>query len=269
MHDWQLDKPILDLRRGNSPLLISIPHDGRDIPREIAARMTDAGRSIADTDWDVRRLYGFAESLDATLVCANYSRYVVDLNRPPDGQPLYPGQNETSLCPLTTFDNADIYRSGMQPGPDEIVDRRQVFWQPYHSVLESELSRLGTIHDRVLLWDAHSIRSMVPRFFSGLLPDFNFGTADGLTLPSGVRDRLVAEARTEGCSAIGDGRFKGGYITRHYGNPERGRFAIQLELAQSTYMDEARGRWLGAPAAATSDLIRTLCLIAVEALARS
>src|SRR5690606_29448868 len=183
---------VFTLHRGSAPLLISVPHDGTEIPAAVAARMTPAGRRVADTDWHVGRLYAFATELGASLIQPRFSRYVVDLNRPPDGQPLYPGRQETGLCPTLTFSGDAIYPDGQQPGRAEIAQRVERYWRPYHAALQQELARLKARHGRVVLWEGHSIRSVVPMFFSGQLPDLNLGTADGGSCGAGLGPPVVA-----------------------------------------------------------------------------
>ncbi len=224
---------------GGSPLLVSMPHVGTALPEAIAARMTEIAKTVPDTDWHVDRLYDFLGDLGASVLTATHSRYVIDLNRPPDDRPLYPGASNTGLCPTTTFAEAPIYRDGEAPDAAEIEDRRARVWRPYHARLETELAAIRARHGFVLLWEAHSIRSRVPRFFEGRLPDLNLGTAGGRSADSGLIARVAAVAEAAGdYSHALDGRFKGGYITRAYGDPGAGVHAVQLELSQITYMDE-------------------------------
>ncbi len=226
------------LRRGTRPLLVSMPHVGTYVPAALASRMTDAARRLPDTDWHVERLYDFVDALGASVLVATHSRYVIDLNRPPDNHNLYPGQDTTGLCPVDTFDREPLYTNGGVTA-EEIDARRTAVWEPYHLALRGELARLCAEHDRALLWDAHSIRSFVPRFFAGRLPDLNVGTAKGTSCDPVVEARVFAAAqRANGHSSVLNGRFTGGYITRQYGAPARGVHAIQLELAQCSYMDE-------------------------------
>jgi N-formylglutamate deformylase len=228
------------LIQGRAPLLISIPHVGTHIPAEIAARMNPEALRTPDTDWHLDRLYAFAKNLGASMLCATHSRYVVDLNRPPDNANLYPGQNTTGLCPIDTFDSEPIYLDGYAPDAVEIERRRAQSWQPYHNQLESELKRLRKSFKNVVLWDAHSIRSVVPRFFEGSLPALNFGTADGASCAAALSEVVMqCAAQDTRFSCVLNGRFKGGYITRHYGAPAKGIHAIQLEMTQNTYMREA------------------------------
>lgn len=225
---------------GESPLLVSIPHCGTAIPDALAARMTEAGRAVPDADWHVDRLYDFAAAMGASVIAARLARYVIDLNRPPDDEPLYPGADNTGLCPTTTFDHAPIYAPGAEPDADEIAARRDAYWRPYHDRLSARLAEIKARHGLAVLFDAHSIRSRVPRFFEGRLPDLNLGSGGGKTADPALVARLVALCAAEDrYSHVLDGRFKGGYITRAYGRPEQGVHAVQLELAQATYMDEA------------------------------
>lgn len=223
---------------GDSPLLISVPHDGRKLPGDIEAAMTPEGRELPDTDWHVARLYDFARELGASLLVAEYSRYVVDLNRPPGDESLYPGQLKTGICPVETFAGAAIYRH-VSAIPDEEREQRVAgFWRPYHDKLHACLDELKERHGYALLWDAHSIPSRVPRLFDGDLPVLNIGTNGGLSCPPDVEAAVATAAQDSSHSTVVNGRFRGGYITRQYGDPDDGKFAIQLELAQRSYMDE-------------------------------
>jgi N-formylglutamate deformylase len=231
------EPPVFHLTRGQAPLLVSFPHSGTFLPPDIAARMTDVARTLPDTDWHVPRLYAFLDAMGASRIDATHSRYVVDLNRPPDDQELYAGQKKTGLVPLDTFKGEPLYREGQSPDADEIISRRR-YWQPYHDALAQELSRLKAVHGSVILWDAHSIESMLPALFEGRLPDLNLGTFDGKACDADIADAVFTAAKASSFSAVLNGRFKGGYITRHYGNSARGVHAIQLEMAQAIYMDE-------------------------------
>ncbi|MGJ7903571.1 N-formylglutamate deformylase [Lysobacter sp. 1R34A] len=233
-------EPVYRLHRGNAPLLISLPHDGSLIPDALAARMVDSARRAPDTDWHVSRLYALARAFGASILVPSYSRYVVDLNRPPDDTSLYPGQNTTGLCPAVQFSGEAVYLDGQAPTPDEVAERVELYWRPYHDTLVAELDRIRGEHGRAVLWEGHSIRGEVPFLFEGRLPDLNLGTAAGKScLPE-------LQARLEGILAaqsdyewVANGRFKGGYITRHYGDPEIGVQAVQLEISQRNYMDES------------------------------
>lgn len=224
---------------GDAPLLVSMPHVGTHIPKDLAARMTEAAQGVPDTDWHVDRLYDFLPALGASILQATHSRFVIDLNRPPDGKPLYPGASNTELCPTTLFDDGRIYRPGAEPAAPEIADRLERFWRPYHARLAAALDDVRRRHGYALLFDAHSIRSEVPRFFAGRLPDINLGTGGGSTAAPLLAARLLetAQAAVRYTSVL-NGRFTGGYITRRYGRPAVGVHGIQLELAQLTYMDE-------------------------------
>ncbi len=226
-------------RRGRAPLLVSMPHVGLDIPDDIAADMTELALTRPDTDWHIDRLYDFLDETGASVIAATHSRYVVDLNRAPDGSNLYPGKDTTGLCPGTSFHDEPLYRPGQAPGAAETARRVETFWRPYHARLERELDRLKDEHGIAMLWDAHSIRSEVPRLFEGRLADLNIGTAGGASCDPALAGRLLEIAQSaDDYSAVLNGRFKGGYITRHYGNPAERIHAVQLELSQRTYMDE-------------------------------
>ncbi|TQV77773.1 N-formylglutamate deformylase [Denitrobaculum tricleocarpae] len=226
-------------KSGTAPVLLSMPHSGVFIPPKQQARMTPAALDVPDTDWHLPQLYDFLEDLGIGAIRATHSRYVIDLNRDPGGQPLYPGANNTELCPTTSFSEAPLYRTGEQPDEAEIEARRAKVWQPYHDKIASELAAIREKHGVAVLWDAHSIRSEVPRFFDGRLTDLNLGSGGGVTAAPELLNRLGEIAKvTADYSFVIDGRFKGGYITRHYGDPANNIHAIQLEQSWATYMNE-------------------------------
>ncbi|MCX7555518.1 N-formylglutamate deformylase [Xanthomonadaceae bacterium JHOS43] len=236
---------MFTLERGTAPLLISLPHDGSHIPESLRARMLPSAQAAPDTDWHVSQLYAFARELGASILRPHHSRYVVDLNRPPDDVSLYPGQNTTGLCPQVQFSGEPVYLPGQAPSPEEIFARVTTYWQPYHAALQEELARLRRLHERVVLWEGHSIRGELPFLFEGQLPDLNLGTVNGGSCSPAMQARLEAVlAAQSDYSHIVNGRFKGGYITRHYGNPAAGIDAVQLELAQRSYMDETSTDYL-------------------------
>ena len=228
---------VFSFHEGDAPLLISVPHDGAHLPRPISERMTPAGRSMPDTDWHVAELYDFAREIGASLLVANYSRYVVDLNRPSTDETLYEGQVATGLCPLLTFAGEQIYRSG-PPDGREVARRVATYWQPYHDRLKATLAAMREEHGCALLWDAHSIASRVPRLFEGELPELNIGTNGGLSCGSAQQAAVVEAAQASPFSHVLNGRFQGGFITRQYGDPLNHVHAVQLEIAQRVYMDE-------------------------------
>ncbi|ABM60391.1 N-formylglutamate deformylase [Verminephrobacter eiseniae] len=235
-----MDSDVFHLHRGRIPLLISIPHRGTELPAEVRSGLSDVGLMLRDTDWHLETLYGFARDMGASMLGARLSRYAIDVNRAPDGVSLYPGQTTTGLCPTETFRGESLYRAGREPDAAEIERRREAYWQPYHDALRAELDRLRSIHGQVLLWEAHSIATVLPRLFEGELPDLNFGTNDGQSCaPDVLAAALGGVERTGGgFTQVVNGRFKGGYITRHFGRPEQGMHAIQLEMCQHLYMNE-------------------------------
>lgn len=233
MTDW------LSLTLGQAPLIVSIPHAGTDIPTDISGLVSlDLARR--DGDHHVDKLYAFAAAMGATIIQSHISRTVIDLNRDPSGQSLYPGQVTTGLCPLTTFDGEPLYHPGKEPNAQEIERRRAIWFDPYHAALSEQSARLRGLHPAIVLYDAHSIRSEVPRLFDGELAQFNIGSFDGTSCDAALTNAIAAHCA--GDSHIINGRFKGGWITRHYGQPERGIHAVQMELAMRGYTDET-GVW--------------------------
>ena len=227
----------IEITRGSAPLIVSLPHTGTEIPPEIAARLVSPWLGLKDADWWIDRLYAFAEGMDATIVRTAISRTVIDVNRDPSGASLYPGQATTELCPTTTFDGEPLYRDG---GPDAaaIERRRTAYFEPYHAALRAEIDRLRGLHPTVVLYEAHSIRSRVPRLFDGELPQFNLGTNSGASCDDALTAAVEAACDVSGLSRITNGRFKGGWTTRHYGQPSTGVHALQMELACRGYMDD-------------------------------
>lgn len=253
------DPETYTLHRGTLPLLVSAPHDGTHVPDDIAARMLPDALRLPDTDWHVAKLYECARELGASLIVPRHSRYVVDLNRPSDGTALYPGKSETGLVPTRTFGARPIYREGAAPDDAESRARVRSYWRPYHAAIADELARLKATHGRAVLWDAHSIRSEVPMFFEGRLPDFNLGTADGRSCSPALQQRLSDVLASQSrFTHVVNGRFKGGYITRHYGDPANGIDAVQLELSQRNYMDEETFVFDAAKATEVQVLVRKL-----------
>ncbi len=250
---------IFTLHQGTAPLLVSVPHDGTFVPDEIAQRLTPAARRVPDTDWHIARLYAFARELGASMIVPTHSRYVVDLNRSEDDVSLYPGQNTTGLCPVVRFSGEPVYLQGREPTPEEIAERVERYWRPYHQALRMELDRLWAVHGRAVLWEGHSIRGELPFLFQGRLPDMNLGTAGGTSCSPALQQRLEAVlAGQEEFDSVVNGRFKGGHITRHYGDPASGIEAVQMETSQRAYMDEASFAYNEAKAARAQALIRRL-----------
>jgi N-formylglutamate deformylase len=226
----------VEVRRGTSPVILGLPHTGTIVPDDIRAGLNANGRMLADTDWHIHTLYdGLLPQ--ATTVRATFHRYVVDANRDPSGQSLYPGQNTTGLVPLTDFDEKPIWLEGAEPGDDDLASRLAAFHAPYHAALRAEIERVRAAHGVAILYDCHSIRSVVPFLFEGRLPDFNIGTNDGLScaarIETATREICAAAA---GYTHVVNGRFKGGWTTRHYGRPAQGVHAIQMELTQATHL---------------------------------
>lgn len=252
--------PLFAFTPGSTPLLINVPHAGLGLSPGLAERLTGAGLALTDTDWHVEKLYDFAAARGAGLMVATHSRYVVDLNRDPAGRALYPGADNTEICPTRGFDNEDLYNPGQAPGEAEVAQRVAAYWQPYHDRLAAELAAIRRRHGYAILLDGHSIAAEVPRFFAGRLPDLNLGTNDGQscaaslgTLAYGI---LSSDSRF---SHVHNGRFKGGYITRQYGRPADGLHALQLEKARDCYMDEGNlAHWDTVKAAPLIDLLKRL-----------
>lgn len=270
MNDW------LSIHRGDAPLVLAFPHTGTDIPAEIEARFVSPDLARKDADWWVDRLYAFAAEMGATLVRTSVSRSVIDVNRDPSGASLYPGRATTGLCPVTTFDGEPLYRPGEEPHTAEIEERKERWFVPYHNALAAELDRLREAHGAVVLYDCHSIRSVIPRLFDGELPHFNIGTYNGASCAPKLQERIVSilshpgkgrgpagkaeetersasqpkpstldpglrREGAEGWTTVVNGRFKGGWTTRHYGRPAEGIHAVQMELACRGYLDEPVG----------------------------
>ena len=230
---------IYTLHRGRTPLLLSLPHAGTLVPPAIAQKLQPRALQVEDTDWFLDRLYAFVVDMGASLIVPQHSRYVVDLNRPSDNQPMYAGANNTELAPTRSFGGDPLYRDGQAPTDAEVRQRLARYWRPYHDALAAELARLRHEHGYAVLWEGHSIRSVLPWLFEGRLPDLNLGTADGASCAPRLRTALMRVlAAQRRYTQVTDGRFKGGYITRRYGQPALGLHAVQLEMCWSTYMDE-------------------------------
>ena len=230
---------FLEVSQGNSPVVLGLPHTGTDIPVDCLARLNARGQAMADTDWHIHDLYAGLLG-GATTVRTKIHRYVIDANRDPSGASLYPGQNTTGLCPQTDFDGHAIYLDGQSPDAAETERRRAAYHAPYHAALKAELTRVRGVHGFAILYDCHSIRSEIPFLFDGTLPDFNIGTNSGATCAPGIESAVASIcARAAGYTSVTNGRFKGGWTTRHYGQPAQGLHAIQMELAQSTYMRQS------------------------------
>jgi N-formylglutamate deformylase len=229
-----MSKPVI-VTRGDGPIVLGMPHVGTHVPAEIASRLNDEGRVLRDTDWHIEDLYRDVIP-GLTVVQATFHRYVIDANRDPSGQSLYPGASTTELVPTTTFDGTPIWQAGQEPAAKDIAHRLATFHAPYHAALAAELERVRARHGVAILYDCHSIRSVIPWLFEGTLPDFNTGTNNGATCDPAIEAAVAGEAAKSGRTNILNGRFKGGWTTRHYGRPSEGMHAIQMELAQSSHL---------------------------------
>jgi N-formylglutamate deformylase len=262
-----MNEAVFTLHRGTAPLLVSTPHVGTLIPDALKPRFTERALAVEDTDWHLEALYGFARELGASRIVPRTSRYVIDLNRPPQNAPMYAGANNTELCPTRSFEGRPLYRDGQAPGEAEIAQRRETRWRPYHDALTAELARIKARHGYALLWDGHSIKSELPWLFDGRLPDLNLGTADGESCDPGLRAALgrVLEAQST-YTHVTDGRFKGGYITRHYGRPQEQVHAVQLEMCFSCYMEREEAPYALDPqrAAKLQPVLRSLLQAALD-----
>lgn len=255
---------VFELHQGHLPLLISVPHHGTDLPQDIAARLQPWAQRVPDTDWHIARLYDFAQEMGASIIVPRYSRYVIDLNRGEDDVSLYPGQNTTGLCPMVGFNGEPLYLPGQAPDEAEVRQRVDTYWRPYHQALQAELARIQAEHGRALLWEGHSIKGELPFLFDGRLPDLNLGTASGQSCHAATQARIEAilSAQTS-YDWVANGRFKGGHITRHYGQPQTGIEAVQLEISQRCYMDETSFAWDAGKAAALQLLLEKMLAAAL------
>lgn len=233
--DW------IEIRRGRAPVIVAMPHTGTEISADLIGRYASPWLARKDTDWWLEQLYDFAEGLDVTLVRTRISRSVIDANRDPSGASLYPGQATTALCPVTCFDGEDLYKPSREPEAAEIAIRRQRYFEPYHQALADEIARLRGAYPTIVVYDAHSIRSTIPRLFEGDLPHFNIGTNSGLACAPALAAAVAGACAGGSFSHVVDGRFKGGWTTRHLGDPAQGIHAIQMELACRGYMHEPAG----------------------------
>ena len=232
----------VEVIQGDGPVILGQPHGGTFVPAEIAARFNDNGHLLADTDWHIGKLYeGLLPS--ATIVRATFHRYVIDANRDPSGQSLYPGQNTTGLCPLTDFDGKPIWKTGAEPNAQDITERLAAFHRPYHTALEAEIARVKARHGVAVVYDCHSIRSRIPFLFEGKLPALNIGTDIGKTCSKRVEELTYEFSASSPYATALNGRFRGGWTTRHYGRPETGVHAIQMEIAQSAYLEAEAPPW--------------------------
>jgi N-formylglutamate deformylase len=250
---------IVEVSEGNSPVILGMPHTGTHVPPEIWVRLDGNGKLLADADWHVHRLY---EDLlpDVTTVRALFHRYVIDANRDPAGGSLYPGRNTTGLVPLSDFDGRPIWREGSEPSAEDVAERVKVFHSPYHTALLEQAERVKKLHGLAIIYDCHSIRSHIPFLFEGQLPDFNVGTDGGVTCDPAIEAAVMAAVQASGRTHVLNGRFRGGWTTRHYGQPSAGMHAIQMELAQSTHLQSETSPFAfdGAKASAIRETLGTI-----------
>jgi formiminoglutamase len=251
-----------EVRQGTSPVILGLPHTGTTVPGDIWERLNDNGRMLADTDWHIHELYdGLLEN--ATMVRATFHRYVIDANRDPSGTSLYPGQNTTGLIPETDFDGKVIWKDGAGPTLEDVAARLGAFHAPYHAALQAEIDRIKALNGIAIVYDCHSIRSHIPFLFEGTLPDFNVGTNDGLSCHPSIEAAVVNVVRnSDGYTRTSNGRFKGGWTTRHYGMPEAGVHAVQMELAQSTHLSAEEPPFAFDDAKAARIRARLKCILA-------
>jgi N-formylglutamate deformylase len=228
----------LEITRADAPLIVCFPHTGTELPTSLAQRFVSPWLARKDADHHVHRLYDFARQLRATTLRTTISRSIIDVNRDPTGATLYPGQATTELCPTTTFDGEPLYRPDMQPTAAEIDERLATWFWPYHHALRAEIERLLALHGRVIVYDAHAIRSRIPRLFSATLPELNLGTNDARSCDPALQRDVEQVLESSELSWVSNGRFKGGWTTRHYASPERGVHTLQMELACRSYMLE-------------------------------
>jgi formiminoglutamase len=261
---------IVEVHKGTSPVIIAFPHAGTIVPPDVWERLNDNGRVLADTDWHIHDLYAGLLP-DATTVRAVHHRYVIDVNRDPSGASLYPGQNTTGLIPGHDFDGLPIWREGQEPNEADTAERLAAFHNPYHEALAAEIARIKALHGVAILYDSHSIRSRIPFLFEGKLPDFNIGTDMGKTCSPAIEEATFdIAARACGYTSILNGRFKGGWTTRHYGRPETGVHAIQMELAQSVYLASETTPFAYDPAKASAVRTHLQTILArIQTLAQS
>ena len=236
-----VETPWLTVRQGSAPLLLCMPHTGTDLPPAVADTLVSTWLARKDTDWWIERLYAFAGQLGASVVRTGLSRTVIDPNRDPSGVSLYPGMATTELCPTTTFDGEPLYRAGATLSAQDVAVRRQRYFEPYHRAVQAEIARLRALHPAIVLYDCHSIRSHIPRLFTGTLPHFNIGTFSGSSCALELPQRVERLCDASNFTRVTNGRFKGGYTTRHYGRPQDGVHALQMELACRGYLREPSG----------------------------
>jgi formiminoglutamase len=253
--DW------LHVHKGDQPIIISIPHAGQRLLASQNEDLIDPRAALDDTDHFVDRLYDFAFDMGISLIRSDMSRLVIDLNRDPEGVSLYPGRSTTGLVPTTDFKGLILYHEGKEPDNLEIRQRLIDYYHPYHEAIRQEINRLRIKFGRVILYDAHSVRSVLPWLFEGGLPLFNIGTNAGSTCSPALTEAVI---KVCGPDSVINGRFKGGYITRHYTNLNNGIETIQMELSKRGYMDEERTLWDDGRALALQKTLKTIMTICLK-----
>lgn len=223
------------------PILLSVPHCGTEFPTELTDQFKPDLRSAPDdTDWFVHQLYDFAPQMGITLIHATYSRWVIDLNRDPESKPLYAdGRIITAICPATNFFGEKLYKDERtEVAGNEVARRLQAYYWPYHQQVQVLLDGLKQKHGRVLLWDCHSIRQHVPTIHREKFPDLILGDVDGTSASPGLIEETLSILDHSGYCVSHNHPFKGGYITRHFGQPSVEQHALQLEMTKVNYMDD-------------------------------
>ncbi|GAA4113631.1 N-formylglutamate deformylase [Aquimarina addita] len=223
------------------PILISIPHAGTQFPVEIKHYYKKKMRNhLDDTDWYVHKLYEFAPSLGITIIKANLSRWVIDLNRDPKSIPLYTDNRLiTAITPITDFYGNNIYTSSSsEPDPIEIQRRLDLYYWPYYRQIETLIADLKKKFGKVLLWDAHSIRHLVSTIQKKPFPDMILGNNDQKTAHPQLILTALEKLRSKKFEVAHNTPFKGGHITRYFGKPAQNVHALQLEMNKILYMDD-------------------------------
>lgn len=240
------------------PILLSVPHCGTEFPQELKGQYKQhLINAPDDTDWFVNRLYDFAASMGITMIHSTFSRWVIDLNRDPESKPLYTdGRIITALCPSTTFAGESIYNDERKEVDQAEVKRRLgIYYAPYHDQLAKKIFELKNKFGKVLLWECHSIRKFVPTVHTEKFPDLILGSNDGKSAAPGIIETTLEHLGKSPFTLKHNHPFKGGYITRHFGNPSENAHALQLEMTKVNYMDDSELNYDGARAEAVRKVL--------------